>query len=217
MDTINELLKIDFASVFISVCVILFAIKTISSLFEWFLDKTGIETKWTKSRKEEKAMLLKTSKEIVEIQKKYKEDYDGLIKNNQNLRDELFLYMKELKQDILSINEFIVKDKNEFLPFKEHILESIENIITNNKERDEQIQKIVAAQKEVLAGRINQKYKEYIANGGIPQDEYDEFVNLHTAYNVCHGNSSGDAKFNYCIEHLEIIPSRTSLKECHHK
>ena len=63
-----------------------------------------------------------------------------------------------------------------------------------------------------LAEKINEKYKYYISINGIPEDEYDEFVSMHKAYNGVGGNHHGDAKFEYCIEHLPIIPVETRLK-----
>ena len=65
--------------------------------------------------------------------------------------------------------------------------------------------------KEMLAEKINEKYKYYISIEGIPEDEYDEFISMHKAYNGLGGNSHGDAKFEYCIEHLSVIPVETKL------
>lgn len=45
----------------------------------------------------------------------------------------------------------------------------------------------------------------------MPDDEIDEFTNLHAAYKECGGNHSGDAKYEYCINHLPIIPVKTDL------
>lgn len=69
----------------------------------------------------------------------------------------------------------------------------------------------MAAQREVLADKINEKYKYYISIKGIPEDEVDEFTNLHTAYKGVGGNHSGDAKYEYCINHLQVIPVKTKL------
>ena len=77
--------------------------------------------------------------------------------------------------------------------------------------RDVQINSLIIANKEMLAEKINEKYKYYISIGGIPEDEYDEFVSLHAAYNGVGGNHHRDAKFQYCIEHLPIIPVETKL------
>lgn len=63
---------------------------------------------------------------------------------------------------------------------------------------------IAEASREELADKINLKYKQYFKLGYIPYDEYDEFVNLHKAYNLVGGNHTGDAKFAKCCELLEI-------------
>ena len=77
--------------------------------------------------------------------------------------------------------------------------------------RDTQIDSLVNAFKEMLAEKINEKYKYYISIKGIPEDEYEEFVSLHDAYNEVGGNHHGDAKFQYCMEHLPVIPVKTKL------
>ncbi|MCI8356689.1 MAG: hypothetical protein HFI51_00870 [Lachnospiraceae bacterium] len=67
------------------------------------------------------------------------------------------------------------------------------------------------AQREILADKINDKYKFYISINGIPEDEVDEFTNLHQAYKGVGGNHSGDAKYEYCMNHLPVIPVETKL------
>lgn len=73
------------------------------------------------------------------------------------------------------------------------------------------IDNLILAQREVLADKINEKYKYYISINGIPEDEVDEFTNLYTAYKGVGGNHSGDAKYEYCINHLPVIPVETKL------
>jgi len=66
---------------------------------------------------------------------------------------------------------------------------------------------LYAANRVILGDRINSKYKQYLSQKYIPDDEYDEFVNIHSIYNLSGGNHSGDSKYNYCMEHLPILPS----------
>lgn len=68
-----------------------------------------------------------------------------------------------------------------------------------------------AASREALADRINQRYKYYLQLNGIPEDEVDEFQQLHTAYKGVGGNHTGDAKYEYCMKHLQILPVETTL------
>ena len=51
MNEIIELTKIDYSYVFISIVTILLGVKIINSIFEWIIEKTGIETKWSLQKK----------------------------------------------------------------------------------------------------------------------------------------------------------------------
>lgn len=193
MDAITELFKQDFSSLFISIFIILVGIKAIVSLFEWVIGKLGIETKWMRKSREEHELLLKTSKNLAELQEKHTEDTRQSIEHNRKIQNELSVFMKEMK-DAISATQ------NE-----------IKNIVELNVSRDEQIDSLMIAQREVMADRINQKYKYYLKINGIPADEVDEFTSLHMAYKGCGGNHSGDAKYEYCMNHLPVIPVETKL------
>ena len=97
-----------------------------------------------------------------------------------------------------------ISDRQQSLQIQKELKDSISS-------RDVRIEALVTANKEMLAEKINEKYKYYIGIKGIPEDEYDEFVSLHKAYNGVGGNHHGDAKFQYCIDHLQIIPVETKL------
>lgn len=58
--------------------------------------------------------------------------------------------------------------------------------------------------KTVLADNLNRKCRFYLDNGFIPEDEFEEFVKEHEAYNKLHGNSTIDAKYNKVIEQLKV-------------
>lgn len=69
---------------------------------------------------------------------------------------------------------------------------------------DQSIGSIMVAVKEISADRINEKYKYYLHIKCIPEDEFDEFCNLHNAYKGVGGNSTIDAKFDKAIEELPV-------------
>lgn len=77
------------------------------------------------------------------------------------------------------------------------IIDSIKNIETN-------INFIGEGIKTVLADNLNRKCRFYLDNGFIPEDEFDEFVKEHEAYNKLHGNSTIDAKYNKTIKQLKV-------------
>lgn len=79
----------------------------------------------------------------------------------------------------------------------QRIIDSIKNIETNVNFIGEGI-------KTVLADNLNRKCRFYLDNGFIPEDEFDEFIKEHEAYNKLHGNSTIDAKYNKTIEQLKV-------------
>ena len=121
MEAIQELFNINFSYVFISVFIILTGIKSITSIFEWIIDKFGLETRRGRKQREEHELLIQTSQRLAALQKQQLE---------------------------------------------------------YNSNKDKQIDNLMVAQREVLADRINEKYKYYISIKGIPEDEVDEFTNL---------------------------------------
>ena len=97
MNEISELTKIDFAYVFIAVFIILLGIKAIVSLFEWVVDKLGLETKWMRKQREEHNLLIQTSKGLAELQAKHKKDVE-----RSDQRDE------EISADIKRLTQMFV-------------------------------------------------------------------------------------------------------------
>ena len=97
MDEIIELTKIDFSYVFIAVFVILIGVKVIVSLFEWVIEKLGLETKWMRKRREEHDLLIQTSQGLIELQEHHKKDME-----RSDQRDE------EIASDIKKLTKMFV-------------------------------------------------------------------------------------------------------------
>ncbi len=218
MSEIIELTKINFSSVFIAVFVILFGIKAIVSLFEWIINKLGLETKWIKKQREEHELLIQTSQSLAELKEKHNHDVEESNSHDENIKAELQSFMSDMKESITNtqneIKQFAenrVHDREQSLQIQKELTNSIKEIVATNSSKDLQIDNLMAAQREIIADKINEKYKYYISIKGIPEDEVSEFTNLHTAYKGVGGNHSGDAKYEYCINHLPVIPVETKL------
>ena len=218
MDEIIELTKIDFTYVFIAVFLILIGIKMIISLFEWVVDKLGLETKWMRKQREEHDLLLQTSKSLADLQAQRLEDTRQSDEHDEQIRNELTSFIEEMKNSILETQKDIklfadnrIHDREQSLKIQKELTDSIKSIVDRNTIKDEQMRNLMIAQREVLADKINDKYKYYISIDGIPEDEVDEFTSLHAAYNGVGGNHKGDAKYEYCINHLSIIPVEKKL------
>ena len=114
MDTSLEFTTIDFSSVFLSVFIILIAIKSISSILEWVSQKLGLETKWMRARREEHNLLLKTSQHLTALQEKQKQDMEKSDMRDEEISNDIkkltFMFIEKEIDDIRwEINNFATK------------------------------------------------------------------------------------------------------------
>ena len=218
VEIIEQIPQINWWYVVIAFVVLLVAIKFIWSLLDWFLfTKLGIETKKMRQRRLESEQLKETTElakttaaNLHELQKKH-------CKDEEEFRNNLNNYMKESREDRKALHEEMKVYSNNRINDRKQSLEIQKELKDSIASRDTQINALMDANKETLAAKINEKYKHYISIGGIPEDEYDEFVGLHKAYKGVGGNSHGDAKFEYCMEHLPILPVDIKLVIKHDK
>lgn len=89
MDAIQELLKLNFAYIFTSVFIIVIGIRTITSLFEWFIAKLGLETKWMRKRKAEHQLLVQTSQNLAALQQKHDESVRQSIRHDEMIKSDI--------------------------------------------------------------------------------------------------------------------------------
>lgn len=212
MGDLKQLGQIDWWQVFVAIILLLVCIKFVWSLFDWFVfEKLGIETKKMKQRRQDRELLEATAKLAKTTAENLGKLQERHIKDEQEFRNNLNNYMEESRKDRKALHDEMTKFTNNRVDDRKQSLEIQKELKDSISARDEQINSLIAANKEMLAEKINEKYKHYISIGGIPEDEYDEFVGMHNAYNGVGGNSHGDAKFKYCMEHLPVIPVETKL------
>lgn len=212
MEELKELIQIDWWYVVIALIILLICIKLVWSLIDWlFVEKIGIETKKMKQRRQES----ETLKATAELAKTTAENLKNLqarcVKDEDDFRKSLSDYIEESRKDRKALHDEMTKYSDNRVNDRKQSLQIQKELKDSIAARDVQINSLIIANKEMLAEKINEKYKYYISIQGIPEDEYDEFVSLHSAYNGVGGNHHGDAKFQYCIEHLPIIPVETKL------
>ena len=213
MDAVERVLEVDFVTLFLGILAVILALKVVVTAFEWVVNKFGIELKYQRKKKEDHNLLIETSNGLVELKKKHDED-------SKALRDDINAFAKEIRDSILETQKQMgqftdnrVHDREQSIDIQKKLVTSIDVISKDGQDRDSQINSLTDALRELLAEKINEKYKYYISINGIPEDEVDEFVNLHKAYNGCGGNHNGDAKYNYVMEHLQVIPVEVRLVE----
>lgn len=196
MGEINRLLEIDFRTLLIDTFIVIFAIVAMVTVLGKFFEAIGKPIKWFKGRNNDHELLKNTINHVNELQETVKKGM-GIIIESQN--------------EISKFYDNRVHDREQSFKIQKELLASIGAIADANAIRDDQINNLMLANKELLADRINQKYKYYISIEGIPEDEYDEFVNMHKAYKGVGGNSHSDSKFEYCMNHLKVLSVETKL------
>lgn len=89
MEAIQALLNINFPYIFISVFVILVGLKSIVSLFEWVIEKLGLESKSMRKRHAEHNLLIKTSQELSKLQERHDESVRQSIRHDEMIKADI--------------------------------------------------------------------------------------------------------------------------------
>ena len=220
MKPIEAFFEIDWKALGIAIFTALIGFQAIVKVVSWFLfDYLGIETKSMRVKRLDHELLMTTVKNLENTESQRKVDAEQSIKHDKQIRKDLSDFMNEMRSAIQdtqhTIEQFTddrIHDREQSREIQKELKDSISKVAESNSQRDNQIDSLIASQKESLADRINQKYKYYLSVNGIPEDEVDEFISLHSAYKRLGGNHTGDAKFKYCIDHLPLIPATVKLK-----
>lgn len=195
MDAIKEMLNVDFSYVLSSVFIILFGIKAMVSIFEWVTGKLGLETKQMRKKRENRELLMTTSESLKKLQEKYEGHIEQAETHNQDLAKDLSKFMANMMESMDTLKEK-----------QTEIGVIVTQISESNRARDN-------ATIEEMCDHINQKIRYYISTlHGIPEDEYDDFVRLFASYEKIGGNHGVKAKYEYCIQHLTILPVKKEIE-----
>ena len=168
MNEIIELTKINFSYVFISVFVILIGIKAVVSIFEWIIEKLGLETKWMRQKREEHELLVQTSQYLASLQEKQDKDIGISDRRDDEIASDIkkltkMFVDKEIDDMRWEINNFATK-VSEGKPcnkdsFKHciHMYEKYERILEDNGLENGEV--------EISMELINEAYKEKLKEG----------------------------------------------------
>lgn len=208
MGEIETVVNLDWKSVIIAfvLCtgLVVGLIKSIDYLFEKF----GIETK----RMRESKLLSQTASNLDLLKQKYEDSVKQSIKHDEKIEIALNEFVDEIKNNIYDsrkkMEEFAenrVHDREQSFRIQKELTDSIKSIADGGSKREQQIEAVMAGTREMLGAEIDRRFEKYVKLQGIPADEIDEFVSLHTAYKGCKGNHSRDEKYDYAKNHLGII------------
>lgn len=119
MEEIKGLIQIDFVSLFISAIIILMSTKTITSLFEWGINKLGLETKWMRKRREEHDLLIQTSQNLIALQEQHEKDVERSDRRDEEISADIKklidgfrdLKISSMRREILNLADSIINDE----------------------------------------------------------------------------------------------------------
>lgn len=218
MDVVKQVFEIDYAilipTLIISGTTILLAVKFITELLDWLLiDKLGIETKWSRKKRQEHELLMSTASAVKELSQLREEDVKKSIEDDKKIREELRDYVTEIKQSVEENKNTIqiysenrIADRDKSRKIQTEINKSISELTQGANERQEQIKALMCGSMELLGDKIDQRFSKYVAMKGIPENEVVEFDALFFAYKNLNGNHGREQKYKYVKNHLPVLP-----------
>lgn len=123
MDDIKAFLEIDFVTVFLSVILILVALKFLIMLGEWFITKLGLETKNMRKRREYHELIISNAKAIQNLSQKHDTDTKQSIKHDKIICEDLKKLTNTVEDIVVKLEDMEAKiDATEMAKLKEKIL-----------------------------------------------------------------------------------------------
>ena len=89
MEIITELTTINYLSLFLKIFTILIGSKAIISVFEWFFEKLGLQNKWTRNKRREHELLIKTTQGLTHLQQRHDESVRQSIRHDEMLKSDI--------------------------------------------------------------------------------------------------------------------------------
>jgi hypothetical protein len=165
---LKALLQVDFPLVLSGILVIFAGFKGIITLLEWVADKTGLEFKWLRKKREDHELLIRTANELVELRNQRNVDVEESIKHDEAIRKDLselkeMFINREIDTMRLEIINFAIKI-SEGKPCNQDgyrhclkIYEKYEKLLEKNK--------LTNGEVTLSMDIISESYKEKLKNG----------------------------------------------------
>lgn len=83
------------------------------------------------------------------------------------------------------------------------IVSALDSLQNYNNEQKSMNDSHTTALKMIMANELDKRYRRYLELGHIPDNEFDEYCHMYESYHELGGNSTGTAKYNYVMEHLD--------------
>ena len=172
MSNIEQLIQIDFKQLFVWLVLILLVIKTlvdaISGTFGKWLKSKGIETKAMREKREDHEMILSNVQAIKELAEIHKRDNDISNEHDDKLREDLSLFMTEVRSNIgelkSSLQETFNNRKNDrqvSIEREPRLSNRIDSLVDASKQRDVSVNDISNALNKLTTMFVDKEISDY--------------------------------------------------------
>ena len=151
-------------------------------------------------------------KDMKEFREKQDENVKQSIKHDERIRNELTLFISEMRDAIESLTNQMNQYSENRIHDREQSREIQRQLNERSDDRDKKIEALMLGNMELLGDKIDQRFSRYVALGGIPENEVEEFDGIFAAYKALNGNHKREEKYKYVKNHMKVIPVESKLK-----
>ena len=137
--------ELDFVSIILAIVTILLAWQFLDKLLVWFWEKTGIEFRHIRKRREEHELLMKTAENLSRLQEQHQEDVERVTQNDRKMQQEFSEFVEELKSALTAQREQMdiyaqnrINDREKSQEVQRELSESIDKLAEGAEERKKQ-------------------------------------------------------------------------------
>lgn len=219
MDDMQTFLDLDLKIVALGIVGLLAITVFILSKLDFIKKFFGIKTKADIERE----ILEQTSHGLSELQQQHMEDMKEFrekqdenvkqsIKHDERIRNELTLFISEMRDAIESLTNQMNQYSENRIHDREQSREIQRQLNERLDDRDKKIEALMLGNMELLGDKIDQRFSKYVSLGGIPENEVEEFDGIFAAYKALNGNHKREEKYKYVKNHMKVIPVESKLK-----
>ena len=151
-------------------------------------------------------------KDMKEFREKQDENVKQSIEHDERIRNELTLFISEMRDAIESLTNQMNQYSENRIHDREQSREIQRQLNERSDDRDKKIEALMLGNMELLGDKIDQRFSRYVALGGIPENEVEEFDGIFAAYKALKGNHKREEKYKYVKNHMKVIPVESKLK-----
>lgn len=168
MSDITPLLQLNFPLIFLSVFIIIIGLKAAITALEWFGRQFGIELKAVREKRENHELLLRTARELTDLEAQHKLDVSQSIKHDQDIKADLArLTAMFMEKEIEAMRWEILDFASALSSGRKYSKEQFDHVLSTHGKYEKLLEEqgMKNGQVDTSMEVVNEYYKEKIKNG----------------------------------------------------